>query len=89
MERCDQLFINIKEKSDLLDTAENAGAAVAGLHGKLNTTVHRVLTDEIFDPAREEMRVVIDADSIGMLDARLLECIADFFDVPCTAYKRP
>lgn len=70
-------------------SAADFAAAIAQLYRTLNSHVHRVLRDEILDPSNPTgTHVVVDADSVGVLNARLLECIAEQFNIPCIVYKR-
>lgn len=87
MERYNSLFSAIKDKHDRIETTESAGAAIAKLHGMLNSNIHRALTDDVLDPSNPAgTHVIVIAMSVGIPEAHILECIANHFFIPCVVY---
>jgi hypothetical protein len=75
---------------DHLEEVDQFGDAITRLHSMLNTTVHRELRDNVLDKSNTNgEHVVIDAESVGPLNAKLLKCIAECFGVPYNLYTRP
>ena len=87
----ENFFTNLQTacKVDKLEKVDEFGEAISKLHNKLSKSIHKELNDNILDASNTNGgHVIIDADSVGMPEARILECIGDYFNVPYITYAR-